>query len=100
MKSTTNETFESDIIGNKFIIVEFSAQWCAPCKAMIPILEEIDSENDTVTVLKVNIDEEIDLSSRFGIRSIPTTLYYIDGKLEATTIGFQTKDKILEKFQK
>ena len=60
---------------NKLVLVDFWAEWCAPCKAFTPILEEISQENEKVQVAKVNLDENQDLAMKYSIRSIPTFYY-------------------------
>jgi thioredoxin 1 len=98
MKETTNENFSSDISSNKNVIIEFSAEWCGPCKTMVPILEEIDSQNENISVFKVDADTQDELCNQFGIRNIPTTLYYRDGDLIDRTVGSKSKDAILSVF--
>ncbi len=98
MKEITNEDFASSIASNKHVIIEFSAEWCGPCKVMQPILEEIDNQNDDISVFKVDADTQDELCVQFGIRNIPTTLYYKDGDLIDKTVGPKRKEQILEMF--
>ena len=91
----TEEEFQG-IVDNEegLILVKFSAPWCAPCKTLDPILEEVDQDTD-VTILKVNVDELPQLAGEFRVMSIPTT-FFIQGK-EALTVlnGAGSKETIL-----
>ena len=78
------------------VIIEFSADWCGPCKIMKPILEKVSKQN--IKVFDVNIEEEHDLTVKYGIRNIPTTFYYKNGDLVNKTVGVQEESKILSKF--
>ena len=76
--------------GDKLIMVDFWASWCAPCRAIAPILEKLAQEYpDKLTVGKINIDEQQELAIRHGISSIPTIQLYKDGKIVETLIGLR-----------
>ncbi len=94
----TKDTFEQEVLtADKPVIVDFWAVWCGPCQALAPVLEEIDKENgDQVKVCKINVDEEGELAVQFGIMSIPTVLIFKDGEQVGKSIGFTTKEAILE----
>ncbi len=94
----TNTTFEQEVLKADLpVIVDFWAEWCGPCKALAPVLEEIDKENgDRVKVCKINVDEEGELAVQFGIMSIPTVLIFNDGEQVEKSIGLTTKEAILE----
>lgn len=96
-KITPESTFESSINSSSKVIVEFSAEWCGPCRTMKPILEEISKETD-ISVFEVDVDEDPELAERFNIRNIPTTLYFKDGQLFDKTVGSKAKNKIIENF--
>ncbi len=69
-------------------MVDFWASWCGPCRAIAPVLEELaKTSNGTVTLAKVNVDEQPALAARYGIRSIPTVLFVKDGKVVDQVIG-------------
>lgn len=78
------------VIGNETYLIDFYADWCGPCKMLIPILEEIDFIN----ILKVNVDEHPDLAAKFGVMSIPTLLFFKDGIEKRKEIGFRNKEEI------
>ncbi|MFD1179108.1 thioredoxin [Paenibacillus puldeungensis] len=96
----TKETFQ-DQIQSGVTLVDFWAPWCGPCKMQTPIVEELAGEvKGQATIAKVNVDEESDLASQFGIRSIPSLLLFKDGKLVDTMIGVNPKGVLKEKIMK
>jgi thioredoxin 1 len=83
------------------VIVDFWAEWCGPCKAIAPVLEELAGEYaGRVTVAKVNVDEHPGLAARFQVRSIPTLLFFKGGQVVDQLIGAMPKSKIKERFDK
>jgi thioredoxin 1 len=100
MKTTIeiNETnFETEVLkSTQPVLVDFWAQWCGPCKMLGPVLEEIASEQgDRVKVAKVNIDNNPALADRFGIRAIPTLLYFVGGEVRKQSSGVVSKKTIV-----
>ncbi len=95
---TTDDKFGKDVLNdNKHVVVDFWAEWCGPCKAIGPALEEIADElTDKVKIVKVNIDENPDTPQKYGVRGIPTLLLFKDGEVIAEKIGALPKSKLME----
>ena len=93
----TDSSFESDVLrSDKPVIVDFWSEWCGPCKQIGPSLEEISDERSDVIIAKINIDENPDAPTRYGVRGIPTMMMFKDGELYATKVGALPKSKINE----
>ena len=91
----TKENFESEVLNSdKKILIDFYAVWCGPCKMIAPIVEEIAEENPDIKVGKINVDEEAELASKFGIASIPTLVVVKDRTIIAEKIGYSPKSAI------
>jgi thioredoxin 1 len=90
------DSFESEVLqSEKPVIVDFWAEWCAPCRMIAPVLDEIARERaDEVRVVKVNIDEEPELAQRYGIMSIPTIVLFKGGAPAAAALGAQPKSML------
>jgi len=98
-----NETnFDNEVLqSNQPVLVDFWADWCGPCKMIAPVLEEIAVElAGRVKVAKVDVDSNPTLAARYGIRSIPTLLYFEAGELRDKTIGAISKKAILSMLEK
>ncbi|WP_291938377.1 thioredoxin [Campylobacter sp.] len=92
----TSENF--DVIKEGVALVDFWAPWCGPCRMIAPIIEELANDYEgKAKICKVNTDEAQDLAVRFGVRSIPTILFFKDGELKAQLIGAQSKQIIADK---
>ena len=89
-----------ETIENGVCLVDFYASWCGPCKMLAPFVEEIAEEYDTVKVCKIDVDRVESLAYRYNVRSIPTLMYFKDGKLKEVTVGFQNKNDIVRNVEK
>ena len=87
-----NEVMNSD----KPVLLDFWAPWCAPCRMVVPIVEEIASEHADIKVGKINVDEQPELANKFGIMSIPTLVVMKNGKIVQQVSGARPKNAILE----
>ena len=93
--TATNENFKEIISGNQPVLVDFWATWCGPCRMLGPTIEAVAKEYDgKVTVVKCNVDDCEDLSMQFGIRNIPTLLFFKDGQVVDKLVGNVPKAEI------
>ena len=96
----TNENFESLKNGAQPLVVDFWATWCGPCRMIAPIVAELAKEYDgQITVGKCDVEECDDLAMEFGIRNIPTILFFKEGKVVDKLVGAVSKAKLEEKFK-
>ncbi|MHB8405507.1 MAG: thioredoxin TrxA [Gammaproteobacteria bacterium] len=94
--STTDANFETDVLKSTLpVLVDYWAEWCGPCKMISPILEEIaTSYQGKLRIAKVNVDENAQLTQKYGIRSIPTLMLFKDGNVQAQKIGALSKSQL------
>ena len=94
----TDENFQELVLeSEKLVIVDFWAEWCGPCKAIAPILDEISDEfSDKVLIGKVNVDKESELAGKNGIRSIPTLFFFHKGEIVCQEVGLQSKQALVD----
>jgi thioredoxin 1 len=92
----TDSTFEDEVLkSDKPVILDFWAEWCAPCKMIAPILDELaDEYKDDITVAKINIDENQLTPQKYAVRGIPTLILFKDGDLAATKVGAASKSQL------
>lgn len=96
IKVVTDSSFEQDVLNaNKPVLVDFWAPWCGPCRALTPILEEIANNHaQAVTFAKINIDENPQTPSKYGVMSIPTLILFKNGQVEAIKMGLLSKSQL------
>jgi len=92
----TDETFEAEVLQSQGpVLVDYWAEWCGPCKAIAPTLEEVAKEyTGKLKVAKVNVDENQEIPRKYGIRGIPTLMLFKNGNIEATKVGALSKSQL------
>ena len=92
----TDDTFESEVLqAQSPVLVDYWAEWCGPCKAIAPTLEEVAKEySGKLKVAKVNVDENQEIPRKYGIRGIPTLMLFKNGNIEATKVGALSKSQL------
>jgi thioredoxin len=92
----TDENFEAEVLQSSLpVLVDYWAEWCGPCRAIAPILDEIASEYEgRLKVAKLNIDDNEVTPAKYGIRGIPTLMLFKDGSIEATKVGALQKSQL------
>ena len=98
LHQATDATFENDVLKSDTpVIVDFWAEWCGPCRMLLPILEEVSAEVvGRVNIIKLNLAENSATAARFNVRSVPTMIMFKDGKMESMKVGLLSKAKIVE----
>ena len=95
--SQVNKTdFEDNVLNSERpVLVDFWAEWCGPCRALAPVLEEIASElGDKANIAKINVDQNGELAQQYEVRSIPTLIFFKNGEVVKTLVGVQSKEEI------
>ena len=97
----TKENFEELVLkSNKPVLVDFWAEWCNPCKMIGPVIDEIHNElSDKATIGKVNVDLYSDIAKDYGVRNIPTMLFFKDGEVYDKLVGNKSKEEIKSKIE-
>jgi thioredoxin 1 len=97
----TDENFESEVLkADRPVLVDFWADWCVPCHMVSPIVEEIgQDQSEVLKVAKLNVDDNPEMSRRYGVMSIPTLILFKEGEEKARVIGAKPKDAILRELE-
>ena len=91
----TRENFEEEVLrGDLPVLVDFWATWCGPCRMLGPVLEQLAADRPDVTVVKVNVDENMSLAAAYGVESIPMLLVFKDGQLVNKSVGFASQGEL------
>jgi thioredoxin 1 len=92
----TDETFEPQVLKSDLpVLVDYWAEWCGPCKAVAPILDEVAKEYDgKLRVAKLNVDDNIEVPKKYNIRGIPTLMLFKNGNMEAMKVGALSKSQL------
>ena len=100
-KIVTDATFATDVLqSDKPVLVDFWAEWCGPCKAVAPVLEEIaGAHGDKIEVYKLDTDANPGITTRYGVTSIPTMNVYVNGEVVKTLVGALPKPKLLRELE-
>ena len=100
--NTTNDNFQSDVLeSNVPVLVDFWATWCAPCKAIAPVLEDLAAEYDgKAKVVKVDVTENQEIAARYGIRNIPALYLFKDGEVVDQVVGALPRSQLVNFVEK
>jgi thioredoxin 1 len=94
----TDQNFQEEVLKSDLpVLVDFFAEWCGPCKMMGPVVDDLAKELEgKVKVGKLNVDENSETASKYGVMSIPTLIYFKGGEVSSTMLGFRSKEEVLK----
>ncbi len=92
----TTKTFEQELLDNKVVLVDCSAEWCAPCKAQKPILEKFAEDNLDIGVFVLDIEDSPEIAQQYKVSSIPAFLWFVNGKLVNKEVGLKKAQQLAE----
>lgn len=96
----TDSNFEEYLNAGKLMVLDFWAEWCGPCRMVAPIIDELAQEYEgRVTIGKMDVDNNDDVVGQFGIRNIPTVLFFKNGEVVDKIVGATSKDKFVQKIE-
>lgn len=96
----TEANFQSEVLASPVpVLVEFGASWCTPCKALAPVLDALSKEVQGAKIAVIDVDEQSNLAQQFNVMSVPTLLYFKDGKVMDQMVGVQDKATIAAKLE-
>lgn len=100
--NVTEATFQSEVLEADLpVLVDFSAEWCGPCKMVDPIVHELaDDWAGKVKVVKIDADESPGILMQFGVMGIPTLMFFVNGEVRERVTGYQPKKRLVKKFEK
>ena len=87
VRPTDDSKFDADVSSSPLVLVKFTGQWCPPCRALEPVLEKLSEERRDVLVLSVDVDENQQVSQRYGVRSVPTLIAFKKGRPSGQLVG-------------
>ncbi len=96
MKYLENKEEFKTLINKERTLIDFYADWCGPCRMISPILEEMSNERTNVSIVKVDVDKYPEIAKEYGVMSIPTLIYFKEGKLIKQNVGYMEKQDIEE----